>query len=228
MRTFLAAAFLLTATPAFAAQWSVADEASVTLDASVTHDATPDVLMLSVSCDVPTPSTRIAIREMSRQLMNDLKELAGEGSKVRRNGPPSIYNYSSDPTLSPADQQYSGTMNFTIQNISAAGAGKLADDVEQKGCNYTWDARLLYTTTYAKQMKEELMEQIEQKQEFTEELLGTKMNKVLSLSFSTTPDYSGGGYYGGGGSNYDPDTNTMQAVTTLSVTFDIGTGKAAK
>jgi hypothetical protein len=82
-------------------------------------------------------------------------------------------------------------------------------------------------------MQEELMSQITDKKEFYESILGKKLTKVSGLLLTTAVNngYSsvvgyGGGYYGGGGlaGNYDPETNMMEAITTLSITFD--TGKA--
>jgi hypothetical protein len=57
-----------------------------------------------------------------------------------------------------------------------------------------------------------------------------KLTKVSTVTLSTSLDagYAGSPYGMGYGttSNYDPDSNTVEAITSLSITYDFGTGVA--
>lgn len=228
----MAATTLLAIAPAaFAADWQVSEDATFYIDATVTHTATPDMVNMAIDCQVPEPMSREAIRAEMREYMEDLAKAAGTTAKVRRNGAPSLYVYSSyDPVTGEAikasEATYSGNFGYAIQLKDASGAEELATAVETMGCTYTWDPRLIYTGKYVRENRKELMDQINEKKAFYEEILGIKLTQVSNVSFSTYADSMAGGYYGGTGSAYDPETNTMTATTTLSVTFDLPkTGK---
>ncbi len=214
---------LLLATPAFAAdmQLSPADSSSVYVDATVYHLATPDVVNMSVSCDMQTPKSKADLRQGFSSQLVAIKTLVGSDAKVRRNGTPNMYPSYMDPMMSPSSTQFTGNMVVSVMDIKNGSAQRIADGVEEIGCSVAWDARLIYSAKYAEQMHDELFEQLADKKALYEKLLGVTFSKVSNISVMTSPDY-GGSYYGAGSSNsYDPETNTMPAQTTLSITFDL-------
>lgn len=233
MHTFLRSAALagalLTATPAFAAaevRMQPAEQGSITVDATVYHVATPDVVNMNVSCEAQQPGTKQAVRAGFRDMLLKMSSVVGTSGSVRRNGTPGIYQYygpgpmpyeSSDPQ----DILYSGNINVSVLNVKAGHGMRISDAMEEMGCSVSWDARLLNTTQYAREHREALFAQLAEKKLYFEQLLGISMSKVLGIYVSTSQD--GGGYYGGL-ATYDPETNTFPAMTSLSVTYDIGTG----
>ncbi len=220
-----AAATLLAAAPAaFAADWKVSEDATFYIDATVTHTATPDLVNMSVDCQITEPMSREAVRAEVKEYMGDLQDSAGDSARVRRNSAPSLYQFTNyDPETGlpePATDLYSGSFGYSIALMNTARAEELASTVEEIGCTYSWDPRLIYTGKYVRQNRAELMEQIDEKKEFYEEILGIELNQVSSISFSTYIDSTYGAYYGSA-TSYDPESNTVNATTTLSITFDL-------
>lgn len=210
-----------------ATTFEISDAGSVTIDATVSHEATPDSVGLSLYCDFQTAVKKPDLRSNMRKTLGEIRALVGTNGKVRMVGGFNYYYSYQDPTAAVADQTFTGNVSMNITGMTAAQLKPIAEKVEDKGCTVTWDARIYYSGKYAKQMREELMERIDDKKEFIESLLGVKMNKVSYISISTSPDNSYGGsvgYSATGGYSYDPESNTMQAMTTLSITFDIGKG----
>lgn len=220
-----AAATLLTLAPAaMASEWNVSDEATFYIDATVTHAATPDLINMSVDCQIGDPLSREAIRAKIRDNLGKLTSAAGDGAKIRRSGAPTLYAFTNyDPTtgepVKSSEATFSGNFGYTIQKIDADSATTLADAVESMGCTYTWDPRLVFTGKYAREHRAELMEQINEKKGIYEEILGIKLTQVSSVSFSTYVDSTFGGFYGS--SPYDAESNSVTATTTMSVTFDL-------
>lgn len=222
-----AAAMLASAPAAFAAEWSVSEDATFYIDASVSHTVTPDFVNMSVECQLSEPMSRAQIRAEAKKYLDELSAAAGASARVQRNGAPSIYPNSYDPLtgeyLKGADVTYTGTVSYAIHLKDAKNAADVAEAVENMGCTYAWDARLVKTGVYARQNRAELMAQINDKKEFYEEILGISLTQVSNVSISTYAESYGGGYYGSG---YDPETNSVTATTTMSVTFDLPkTGK---
>ncbi len=219
---------LLLAAPAFAADVPMqpAETSTVTIDATVYHLATPDVVNLSVSCDAPAPGSKADVRSAFRGLLSKMNDAVGSNGTVRRNGSPSIYQYYGgampyDATVSDMSQQYSGNMSVSVLNVKNGAGQRIADAIEEMGCTLSWDARLLHTTKYASEHRDELMEQIAEKKAFYDKVLGVNLLKVSNMYVSTSQDTSA--YYGVAAS-YDPESNTLPAMTMMSVTFEIGTG----
>ncbi len=190
------------------------------VDATVMHDATPDYIGLGVLCEMQTAQSRPDARADITKKLAQIKTIVGTDGKVRLSGSPTLYPAYMDPMMG-GTQTFTGNVSFSVREVKPAASQKISEAIEDMGCTVNWDVRLIYVAKYAREQKKELMEQIQEKKEFYESILGTKLNKVNSMSFYTSPD---GGYYGGY-SIYDPETNTVPAQTTLSITFDLGTAK---
>ncbi len=216
----LTPAVSLAATPGF-----TPGEGNVTIDASVLHDVTPDIVILTASCEVTVPADRKTLRGRFLKHFENIRAAVGSDGKVRRSGAPSYYSIYMDPTLPQTAPQYTGNMSLRVTDIATGSFTKVAEKLEDEGCTLTWDVRITYSGKYAREQKVELLKQIEDKKMFFEDLIGSPLTAVTYSSLSTSLDY-GGGY--GGSSAYDPVTNTVPAITTLSVTFDIGGTKAAR
>lgn len=225
---------LLLIPSAFAAEIDMepADMGSVTVDATVYHLATPDIVNMSLSCEAPTPGTKAAIRRDFRDMLQAMISTVGSDGTVRRNGTPVVYPYYG-PIPLPLDSNgmplpdsgFGGSLNVSVLNIKNGAGQRIGDAMEEMGCSVTWDVRMLYTAKYSRQHRAELFEQLADKKEFFEDLLGTPLAKVSNIYFSTMPDSSG--YYGSPAS-YDPESNSLPVMTTLSVTYDIGTARASR
>lgn len=217
------AVLALAAPTAFAADFAPSDSAYISLDASVAHEVTPDSINLAVSCDAPSALPRAELRQMFQDKFAAIKEIVGQNGKIRKTGSPSMYSSYSDSITS--EPTFSGTATFYIRDIKKDAAVSMNDSIQEAGCSTTWDVRLYYTAKYAKEQKDELIEQINDKKEVYEDMMGVTLTKVSSLTIATSGDYAGGGYGGGYGSisssSYDPDSNTLPVVTTLNVTFDL-------
>lgn len=223
---------MLLATPAFAASVTMqpAETAAITVDATVYHLATPDTVNMSVSCDAPQADTKPNLRAQFNSMLQQMAQAAGGDATVRRNGSPTFYQSYGSPmpvenggTFSPSetDEMYSGNMSVVILNIKNGAATRINNAVEDLGCSVSWDARLVNTTQYARDNHDALFAQLADKKAYYEDLLGVTLSRVSSIYVSTTEDTSG--YYAPS-TSYDPETNTIPAMTTLSVTYDVGTG----
>lgn len=230
LKTAAIAAALLAASPAFAAdvRMTPAEQGTVSVEATVYHLATPDVVNLSVSCEAPVPGGRQDVRAAFRDMLRAMNATVGTSGTVRRNGTPNIYQYyGSSPVpfdgVSPEAVLYSGTMTVSVLDVQEGQGMRISDAMEEFGCSVTWDARLLFTAKYAREKRDALFEQLADKKAYLEQLLGTALSRVSTVYVSTSPD--SGGYYGSF-ATYDPESNTLPAMTTLSVIYDIGTGAA--
>lgn len=226
----VAAATLLASAPAaFAAEWNVGDEATFYIDATVTHTATPDMLYMAVECSIQKPMSRDGIRAKQKEYLDSLSEIGGTGVRVRRSGAPSLYlSGDYDPStgmpIETDTPMYAGNFGYSILLRDTANATKLAAAVDELGCTYTWDPRIVQTAKYARENRAELVKQINEKKAFYEELLGVKLNHVSNVSISTYVDSSYGTYYGNA-STYDVDENVSTVTTTMSVTFSLPKAK---
>ncbi len=206
-----------------------ADQSTVTVDASVEHSITPDSVFASLSCEVTASTTEGAVRESLQRKIETFRQAIGR--PVRRSGPMSVYPMDGhglmDGDAPGKPGRLAGNVAFTISGLTRSDAEKLEALLDQEKCTAIYDARVKSASKYVRQYRQELMAQIDESRLLFEEMLGQKLTKVSSMYFATTPDYQGSAY-GGPSSLYDPETGTMPVVTSLSITFDIGTGKTAR
>jgi hypothetical protein len=209
----LAVAFSLAAAPAFAADWQPSPAGQVSMDAVVYHDAKPDKVNLSVSCSKNAPASRQVIREDFASIMKALSEAVGSNGTVRRSGVPSFYEYYGE--FGRSEENFTGQINLSILDITGGIAEQLMDKITDLECTGSWDIRAGASAAYARQYKTELLAQIEDKKALYEELLGMNLTRVHNISYYTSMD----GY-----DTFDPETGLLRAMTTMSVTFDLGNG----
>ncbi len=228
--TLMAVGAMMLPSVALGAEFDAAEMGSMTIDANVSHTITPDSIALNVNCSSTVSLQLPELRKNFQQMISEIRTGVGTNGTVRRNGTASYY-----PGYDPSGQTlstpiFSGNFALRIVNIKPEGATAISNLIEDKGCTATWDARIRYSGKYAKELKDELFEQINDKKEFMENLLGKKLTKVSTVTLSTSLDagYAGSPYGMGYGttSNYDPDSNTVEAITSLSITYDFGTGVA--
>ncbi len=220
---------LLAAAPAALAQSYYGPSSlngTVSIDATVYHDAPADRIGLNLSCEITKPLSRAEIREDANRRMNLLAGVVGEDGKVRRSGSPMVYPYYAPissfdefgnplPVTEPATPTFTGTVNLSITEVKKESAQRIADAVEDMGCNVNWDVQIVNTTSYIRTHRAALMAQISEKKEAFEEILGKKLTKISSLSSYTSPYY---GYWGGSG-NFDGETLSVPAQTTLNISY---------
>lgn len=211
----------LAAAPAFAAEWQPSATGQVYVDATVYHDAVPDQINMSVSCNMNTPGSKPVLRENIASTMKAVSDVVGGEGKVRRSGAPYFYEYYGDMGKT---SDFTGSFELIVIDMNPSAADKVVDKLSDLGCTGTWDVRLTSSTKFARQYKAELLAQIKDKQELYEELLGIKLSRVSSVSISTSTD----GYNYNSYNSFNPETGMMRAYTTMSVTFDLGTGAPAK
>jgi hypothetical protein len=225
----IAVAVFAMAPAAFAADpLTVGEYGSFSVDATVLHEATPDVINQNVTCDVQNPLSRAEVREEAQRKMQQIVGIVGDDGQVRRNGSPSVYPFYEGPVEPRIDGEaaiapsprFTGSISMVVRNVKKDAAQSINDRIEDLGCSVNWDIRLLRTAAYARQHRAQLMEQIDEKKAVFEELLGKKLTKVSSMSLYTSVDYGYGGY-----GSFDPQTLTVPATTTLNMTFEFGTGE---
>lgn len=229
----VAMAALAFAPAAFAATELTSGEyGNFSVDATVLHEAAPDLINLNVSCEMPSPASRQEIRQALMAKQQAITSLVGTNGQVRRSGSPTVYPFYDvmDPVSSEvsarssvASPRFTGNYALVVRNVKKEASANISDGIEDLGCGVTWDVRLIRTASYARQYRAELMSQIDEKKAVFEEILGKKLTKVSNMSIWTTVDY---GYYGGTG-NLDPETLTVPATTTLNMTFEFGDGEKA-
>lgn len=210
--------------PVLAAPFEVAEQSSITIDASVEHTVKPDTLNVTLTCDVK-PTTEDAARNALRQKIATFKAHLS-GKSIRLNGPLNLYpSYGDTPNTDGAPELFSGTVTFTIGTMQPEEWQSIRGMLDAESCTATYDARVTRAVRYARQYRDQLLQQIDESRAFYEDLLGKKLTKVSNLFFSTIPDPQGNDY-GGTASGFDPDTGLLQVVTSLTVTFDVGSRTA--
>ncbi len=183
----------------------------VVIDASVTKEVTPDFVALNAYCDIGRSNDRDEAKKIADQIFNDIKNGVGQDGRVRRSGPVSVYPYY-DGTGKDTGM-FMANVSIMIRIIKVSSAQRIADLVESKGCSLNWDVRLTDPQTFEMDVLDELTSRVNKRKAVFEKLLGKKLNNVLSASLYTWAD----GY-----STYDPETNKVDATTTLNLTFDLG------
>ncbi|MBM3231321.1 hypothetical protein FJZ28_03255 [Candidatus Peregrinibacteria bacterium] len=207
--------------PSAAAAMTAGEYASITLDANVLVGATPDMINASLSCSFNEPLSRAAMRTAIMAKQRDLQTIIGTAGTVRKIGTASIYDHYN--TLGEIDGMFTGSVNYVIHNVKPEATASLDQKLDDSGCSTTWDARVFRFGHLIREHKTELMEQIEEKKSVFEDMLGLKLEKVTGMNvygvIDTGSNYS---YYG---NPYDPLSNTVLFLLTLSITYDFGTGE---
>ncbi len=183
----------------------------VQVSADVTKSVTPDFIAINAYCDSGKQPSRQAARDMLNQLFTDIKNMVGKDGRVRKSGSVTPYPYY-EPTGAVSDS-YTANLSVFIRITNRTRTQAINDFLEGKNCSANWDVRLVNTQEYELSILDDLAKQLNARKTVFEKLLGKKLSNVSSASLSTWVD----GY-----SSYDPDTNTADATTTLSVTFDLG------
>lgn len=182
----------------------------IMVDASITKEVTPDFVALNAYCDLGKQPTRETAKAEADNIFNSLKNAVGTDGRVRRMGTVSIYPYygvNGEDTGS-----YSANISIFIRILKPAAAGRITDAVEKEGCSIGWDVRLQDPQSFEMSVLDELAKRLNKRKAVFEKLLGKKLNRVVSASLNTWAD----GY-----SSYDPETNKVDATTTLSISFDV-------
>lgn len=214
--------FSMLAVPVTSAEdWTLTPDASFYIDATVSHPAKPDLIHMTVDCSLSEAMTKSQIRSIQKKYEETLRLAAGESGQVRRGSPASLYpNFTYDMSGAKVDAKemlFSGNVSFSVRLTDGSRSQALSDAAQEMGCTYGWDPRIGYAGSYAREHRAELMKQINDKKEFYESLFNVKFTDVSSVSVSSYVDsiYTG---IGTGGS-YDPESNTVNVTTTMSVTF---------
>lgn len=184
----------------------------ITVDASVSKEITPDFVAVSGYCEVTDFDTRNDVRAELTKIYNAIKADVGSDGRVRRSGAPGVYPFY-DPYGGGVTNKFSGSLNVTIRVLKLSAAQKISDILDENGCSPNWDVRLTDSQDFELSVLDDLVAKANKRKTVFEKLLGKKLTKVTGASLYTWVD----GY-----SSYDPETNTAEATTTLSLTFDIG------
>lgn len=185
----------------------------VTVDSSFTKEVTPDFIALNAYCELTGESSRQVVRDKLNQMYLDIKNAVGKDGRVRKSGMPGVYPYY-DPASGTSTDRFSGSVSIFIRITNLSASQRISDLVEEKGCSPSWDVRLQDTQKYELDNLDTLVKRMNDRKVVFEKLLGKKLTTVIGASLYTYVDGYG---------TYDPETNTVDATTTLSVTFDIGT-----
>jgi hypothetical protein len=183
----------------------------VMVDASITKEVKPDFVALNAYCDLGKQPSREAAKTEANKIFMNIKNAVGSDGRVRRMGTVSVYPYY-DQTGSDTGS-YSANISIFIRVIKTSAAQRISDAVEKEGCGASWDVRLTDPQSFEMSVLDELAARLNKRKAVFEKLLGKKLNRVVSASLNTWAD----GY-----SSYDPETNTVDATTTLSISFDVG------
>ncbi len=189
-------------------------QGGVSVDASITKEVTPDFVALNAWCTVDTSGTREQVRVSLDQLYNKIKNAVGTNGRVRKAG-----GYSIMPMYDQVGKEtgsYNGNLSVFIRFTNVKATQDVATLLENEGCSPSWDVRLLDTQSYETNLIDELLVRLNKRKTLFEKLLGKKLTDVSGASMNTWVD----GY-----TSYDPEANTADAQTTLSVTFAVSPTK---
>ncbi len=183
----------------------------VHVEVSVTKQVKPDFIGMNAYCELGKTQNRTAARDALQQLFTDIKKAVGSDGRVRKAGPISIYPFY-DPSGKSTDS-FNGTLNVFIRLTNLKKIQSISDYIEEKGCTLNWDVRLTDPQSQEMSVIEELVTKLNTRKAVFEKLLQKRLSRVVGASLNTWVDGYG---------SYDPDTNTVDATTSLSVTFDLG------
>lgn len=181
----------------------------ITVDASITKEVKPDFIALNAYCDIGMQSSREAAKMAAEKIFTSVKSAVGTDGRVRRSGGVSVYPYY-DP-MGKESSSFTANISLFIRILKPSAAARISDAVEAAGCSPNWDVRLTDPQSFEMDVLDELVSRLNKRKAVFEKLLGKKLNRVVSASLNTWAD----GY-----SSYDPETNTVDATTTLSISFD--------
>jgi uncharacterized protein YggE len=181
----------------------------IAVDASITKEVKPDFVALNAYCDIGMQSSREAAKMAADKMFTSVKNAVGADGRVRRTGGVSVYPYY-DP-MGKESSSFTANLSLFIRITKATAAERAMDAVEQAGCSGSWDVRLTDPQSFEMDVLDDLVKRLNKRKAVFEKLLGKKLNRVVSASLNTWAD----GY-----SSYDPETNTVDATTTLSISFD--------
>lgn len=183
----------------------------VQVTAEVTSSVTPDFVAINAYCESGKQPSRQAVRDLLQQLYTDIKNAVGKDGRVRKSGTVSAYPFYDQ--MGTATDSFNGTLSIFIRINIRDRAQAISDYIEQKNCSVNWDVRLVNTQKHEMSILDELATQLNTRKAVFEKLLGKRLNTISSASLSTWVDSYG---------SYDPDANTVDATTSLSVSFDLG------
>ena len=184
----------------------------VVIDVQVTREVTPNVINLNIWCQLPETGTRAEMRTAVERLYQSIKSTVGTDGRIRRQG-----GYSINPIYDHTGKQtnvFQGNLNALIRITKPSATLRISEAVEDAGCGTGWDVRMQDMQKEEMGALDELLSKLNTRKQLFEKLLGKKLTVVQSASLNTYID----GY-----SSYDPETNTAEAMTNLTVTFDLGT-----
>lgn len=183
----------------------------VQVTAEVTSSVTPDFVAINAYCESGKQPSRQAVRDLLQQLYTDIKNAVGKDGRVRKSGTVSAYPFYDQ--MGTVTDSFNGTLSVFIRINNRERAQAISDYIEQKNCSVNWDVRLVNTQKHEMSILDELATQLNTRKAVFEKLLGKRLNTISSASLSTWVDSYG---------SYDPDANTVDATTSLSVSFDLG------
>ncbi len=185
--------------------WMPPYQGGVTVDVTLTKEVKPDIVILNAWCQADG-TTRESVRSQLDKTWRETVAKIGRDGRVRRTGVSVNVNYG----MPKPETSYMGTMNIMIRFARPAGSQTIADWLSDQNCSMNWDVRLSNPQDYEMTIIDELVTKLAARKAVFEKLLNKKLTDVQSAYFSTYLD----GY-----SSFDPETNTVDATTTLSVTF---------
>lgn len=183
----------------------------VQVTADVTTSITPDYVAINAYCEIGKTATRQGVRDALNQLYIDIKNFVGKDGRVRKTGPISAYPFY-DSTGVTTDA-FNGTLNILVRVTNMKRAQAISDYIEEKNCSVNWDVRLVNTQQHELSILDDLATQLNARKAVFEKLLQKRLTLISGANLSTYVDGYG---------TYDPETNTADATSTLSVTFDLG------
>lgn len=183
----------------------------VTVSADITKTVTPDYVAITAYCESGKMPSRQAVRDALNQLYTDIKNAVGKDGRVRKSGTVSAYPYYD--STGQDTSSFNGSLSVFVRFVNVNKAQAIADYIEQKGCSVNWDVRLVNAQAHEMTILDELATQLNTRKTVFEKLLQKRLTRIIGATLSTWVDSYG---------SYDPDTNTVDATTSLSVTFDLG------
>lgn len=184
----------------------------VTVDVSYVQEVKPDLLNVTAYCSLPVPTTQQAAREELNALYQKIKAEVGTDGRVRKSGGATYYPYFDPVSGITKPDQYTGNLNITIRVLKNSSVERITELLESKNCSTSFDARLLNTQDIEMNALDELSDRLNKRKTVFEKLLGKKLKNISGLYLSTWAD---------GWGTYDSETGTVEATTTLSVTYEL-------
>lgn len=182
----------------------------VQIDASVTDQVTPDYVALNAYCSSGRVASREAARDALDALYENIRNAVGNDGRVRRSGGIPVY-----PVYGPRGEETDGftaDMNILIRIVNVSAAQRISDAVEDNGCGVNWDVRLVDTHASELSLIDELTDRMNNRKEIFERILSRELDKVIAATMYTWVDGYG---------TYDPEANTVDGTTTLSVSYSL-------